>query len=342
MMVTGLLRSRDGRLTKIAQKVLYDYKTPSLISRFERFIKSRWLQVKPVYEPLARQMLQRIAPNQPLVLMMDSTKLGGRCLCLLVSVYYKKRAIPIAWHCLKGKKGHTPQQEQLELLQYVATLVPTASQVVFVADAEFDGTQVLTWLTQQTNWQFVCRTRHSHLAYFDGKWLSLTEIGQELGLASTDTALLLHCPFIHKQPVAGLNIFIAWHQTEQHHIFFVTNCPTQQEAKQWYEHRFTIETCFADFKSRGFQLDRTRIRTPERLERFLLAAAVAYYLLILLGIEAIFSGIFRCLVRTDAFYHSLVQLGFIFLDHILNQGVPFPILPALPDPDLVAHFVLPP
>ena len=88
MMVTGLLRSRDGRLTKIAQKVLYDYKTPSLVSRFERFIKSQWLQVKPVYEPLARQLLQRIATtNRPLVLMMDSTKLGGRCLCFLISVY---------------------------------------------------------------------------------------------------------------------------------------------------------------------------------------------------------------------------------------------------------------
>ena len=73
-----------------------------------------------------------------------------------------------------------------------------------------------------------------------------------------------------------------------------------------------------------------------------MAAAGAYYLIILLGVELIFSGIFRQLVRTDAFYHSLSQLGFIFLDHILNEGGSFPELDTLPKPDLVNHVVLSP
>ena len=172
--------------------------------------------------------------------------------------------------------------------------------------------------------------------------MSLTEVVAELGLTAGETAFLSPVTFVRSNPVEKLNIFIAWSQEQQTHIFFVTNCTTAAEAKQWYDKRFTIETCFGDFKSRRLFLDRSRIRYPDRLARLILTAAVAYYLIILLGVESIFSGIFRQLVRTDAFYHSLSQLGFIFLDHILNEGDFFPELEPLPKPDLVNHFVFPP
>jgi hypothetical protein len=342
MLVTGLLRSRDGRLTKMAEKVAYTYKKPSLISRFQRFIRSSWVTVNQLYKPLVTGILQTISANEPLVLLIDSTRLGGRCICLMVSVYYKNRAIPIAWCCLKGRKGHTPQAAQLELLQHVRDLLPDNSAVVLVGDGEFDGTELLTWLINEAGWDFVCHTSHTHLLLLTGKWLSLAEIVSDLALAPGQTTLLTQCAFTRQRPSVTVNIFIAWHHIKQRHIFFVTNCTTAAEAKEWYDHRFTIETCFADLKSRGFNLDLTRIRTPERLERFLLAAAFAYYLVILFGIEAIFSGIFSELVRTDAFYHSLSQLGFILLDDILNQGDAFPDLGHLPAPYSVPHIVLPP
>jgi hypothetical protein len=42
------------------------------------------VDVKICYAPLANEILQAVEPG-PLVLMIDSTKLGGRCLCLLAS-----------------------------------------------------------------------------------------------------------------------------------------------------------------------------------------------------------------------------------------------------------------
>jgi hypothetical protein len=341
MLITGLLRGRSGRLTQIAQKVLYRHKKPSLVSRFQRLVKSSWVDVKAYYVPLANEILQAVEPG-PIVLMIDSTKLGGRCLCLMVSVYYKKRALPLAWVCFKGKKGHSTQATQIELLKQVKSLLPDDTAVVLVGDGEFDGADLLKWLKEETAWQFVCRTKPTRLIYYQDKWVSLAEVVAELGLAPGQTGFLAQVSFVQSNPVEKLDIFIAWHQKEQKHIFFVTNCATETEAKYWYDKRFSIETCFADFKSRGFNLDLTRIRTPERLERLILAAAFAYYLVILLGIESIFSGIFRQLVRTDAFYHSLSQLGFIFLDHILNEGDLFPGLQPLPHPHLVNHVVIPP
>jgi hypothetical protein len=341
MLVTGLLRGRSGRLTKIAEKVSYRHKKPSLVSRFQRFVKSSWVNVEAYYVPLANEILQAVEPG-PIVLMIDSTKMGGRCICLMVSVYYKKRALPLAWLCFKGKKGHSTQAVQIELLKQVKTLLPDDTLVVLVGDGEFDGADLLNWLKEETDWQFVCRTNPTTLVHYQDRWMSLTEIVAELELAPGETGFLSQISFVQSNPVEKLNIFIAWHQQDQKHIFFVTNCATEAEAKHWYDKRFSIETCFADFKSRGLYLHLTRIRTPDRLARLILAASFAYYLVVLLGIESIFSGIFRQLVRTDAFYHSLSQLGFIFLDHILNEGDLFPDLEPLPHPHLVNHLVIPP
>jgi len=339
MMITGLLRGRDGRLAKMAEKVVYPHKKSSLVSRFERFVKSSQVEVEHYYLPFAQEILQAIAGAEPAVLMIDSTKLGGNCICLMVSLYYKKRALPLAWHCFKGKKGHSDQATQIELLKQVQAMMPVDTPVVLVGDGEFDGADLLTWLKTETDWQFVCRTTPTTLVCYQDKWLSLTEVVTELGLTAGETDFLSQMTFIRSHPVEQLNIFIAWDPDKQAHIFFVTNCATQAEARHWYDKRFTIETCFGDLKSRGLFLHRTRIRYPERLARLILAAAGAYYLIILLGVESIFSGIFRQLVRTDAFYHSLSQLGFIFLDHILNEDDVFPELDPLPKPDLVNHFV---
>lgn len=341
MLITGLLRGRNGRLTQIAEKVVYRHKKPSLVSRFQRFVKSSWVDVAAYYAPLAQEMLAAVEPG-PIVLMIDSTKLGGRCICLMVSLYYKKRALPLAWLCFKGKKGHSCQATQIDLLNRVKALLPADTPVVLVGDGEFDGADLLTWLKEETDWEFVCRTSPTTLVYYQDRWLSLIDVVAELGLAPGETAFLAQVTFVRSHPVEKLNIFIAWHQADQTHIFFVTNCATQVEAKQWYDKRFTIETCFGDLKSRGVNLHLTRIRTPDRLARLILAAAIAYYLVILLGIDSIFSGIFRHLVRTDAFYHSLAHLGFIFLDHILNEADFFPALDPLPHPHLVNHFVFPP
>jgi hypothetical protein len=74
----------------------------------------------------------------------------------------------------------------------------------------------------------------------------LTALVTELGLAAGDTAFL----------------------------FQLTSPTAEAESNAWYNQRFTIETCFGDFKSSDLHLDRTRL---------ILDVAGACYLIILLG-----------------------------------------------------------
>ncbi len=112
------------------------------------------------------------------------------------------------------------------------------------------------------------------------------------------------------------------------------------EAKAWYTLRFTTETLYSDLKGRGFNLDDTRLWKPERVNRLVLAGAIAYFFVVVLGVKSIISRAFCQLVRTDAFYHSLFQLGLIYLDHILNEYLDFPSLIDLPPPDAFEHVVI--
>lgn len=335
MMITGILRGRSGQFRKMANVVQYNGKKESLIDRFRRFVRNQNIQVEVEFAPFGQRVLQALGQG-PIVLMIDSTKLGGQCLCLMVSVYYKSRAIPLAWVTYKGRKGHSSQQVQLQLFKQVKALLPPDVAVVVVGDGEFDGSEVIDWFQQESQWRYVCRTDKTNRIFYQEQWLGL----HELPLAEGQEAFLTGVRFTEKNNVGPVNILAVWHQARQEHWFFVTNCQSAAEAKGFYTLRFTTETLFSDLKGRGFQLDDTRLWHPDRLHRLLLAAAIAYFLMVALGVEAIVSGVFRQLVRTDAFYHSLFQLGLFYLNHIFNEFLDFPSLTDLPPPHTFEHVVI--
>jgi hypothetical protein len=335
MLVTGMLRERSGQLKKIARGVQYDHKKESLAERFRRFVRNKHIQVEVEYAPFGQRIVQAVGAG-PLVLLIDSSKMGGKCLCLMLSVYYKSRALPLAWVTFKGKKGHSSQQTQLALFEQVKALLPPELPVVLLGDGEFDGSEVIDWFNQQPTWQYVCRTDKSNKVFYQGQWQSLSQ----LPLQDGEETFLSQVRFTESNNVGPVNILVVWHEAKQEHWFFVTNLQTAAQAQAYYLWRFTIETLFSDLKDRGFHLDDTRLWHPERLHRLIFAAAIAYFFTIVLGVEAIISRAFEQLVRTDAFYHSLFQLGLIYLDHLLNEYLDFPSLIDLPPPEAFEHVVL--
>jgi len=121
--------------------------------------------------------------------------------------------------------------------------------------------------------------------------------------------------------------------SHQEYWFFVTSFDSLEVARKRYAKHFTIETLFSDWKSRGFFLSNTRLRHPERVNRLILAGAIAYILTIMLGVSAIHSKAYQQFVRIDFMMHSLFQIGIIYLHYLLNQALKFPDLQDLPPPD---------
>jgi hypothetical protein len=334
-LITGIIGSRSVRLSEIANKVVYAGKETSLVERFRRFLQNEHIVVRTEFLPFLDLILAGLS-RERLVLAIDSTKVGGGCICLMVSVLYKSRALPCCWTVFKGKKGHSPEAVQLALLQTVQSLLPADREVIILGDGEFDGSELIAWFRQQPRWEYVCRAAKTCKIQHQNEGLALTD----LTVADGEEIFLTGILFTQTGQVGPLNLLVVWHEAEKCHWFFVTNLTTLQEAKKWYSKRFTIETLFSDVKSRGFNLDKTRLWHPERVSRLIFATAIAYIFMVFLGVELIIAGPLEQLCRTDRFYHSLFQLGLKYLNHLLKSVSTIPELTLFPAPDTFEHVVL--
>ncbi len=63
-----------------------------------------------------------------------------------------------------------------------------------------------------------------------------------------------------------------------------TSAPPSLTAARAYAKRWGIEAMFSDFKSRGFGLTQSQLRSPEKLSRLILIMAIALYWAVSTGV----------------------------------------------------------
>jgi len=155
LLMYGIYQSCSVYLSRIAGKVPGKAKLPSTVKRFERFLGNSAIRVRDWYQPIAQQWLaEQLANLGELHLIVDGTKVGFGHQLLMVSLAYRKRAIPIAWTWVRHVRGHSTGHKQLALLAYVRTLIPRQAAVFLVGDTEFGPVKVLEQL-DQWHWYFV-------------------------------------------------------------------------------------------------------------------------------------------------------------------------------------------
>ena len=226
-MITGILRSKSVQFRKVAQTVRYSYQNTSLEDRFRRFVRNSNIVVAVEFLPLTELILSAVS-RERLVLLVDSTKIGGGCICLMVSVLYKNRALPLGWIVFKGKKGHSCQDMQHALFRAIQSLIPDERPVILLGDGEFDGSRVIEWFETGTTWQYVCRTTNTTLVWYQGRWIAL----KDFPLTAGQGGFLTGVRFTQSGQVGPVNILVVWNKKEGCHWFFVTNFDTQAEVRQ--------------------------------------------------------------------------------------------------------------
>ena len=115
-----------------------------------------------------------------------------------------------------------------------------------------------------------------------------------------------------------------WGARYKEPIYLVSNMPSVQRACDWYRKRMHIETFFSDQKSRGFQLNRSHLSDPERVQRLMVAASLAYLWVIYLGTVAQEDDWLPLIHRSHRCDLSLFQLGLRLLNYLLNHDQPIP------------------
>ena len=327
-LINGIVGSRHVQMPKIADKFPSRVDRESRIKRFTRWLQNDAVSQASYYAPFAQAVVAGLATH-PLVLVIDGSTVGRGCQCLMVSVVYRNRALPLGWIVFKGNKGHSSHTRHLELLRQVKALIPADATVILLGDGEFDGGEVLRQL-DLWGWGYVCRTAKNTILYEDGYRFSCTEWGAQRG-----TCLHLPAVWFTDARYGPVMVIAWWRDTCDAPLYLVTNLELAEEACAFYQQRFLIETFFSDQKSRGFQLHKSHLRHPQRLARLLIAACLAYIWMIYLGVQAATDTIRRCIHRADRCDLSLFQLGLVLLEEWLTQGYPITVAFALPPPSFL-------
>ena len=318
MLISGIVASKRTHLPAIASKIPTMTKVESRVKRFSRWINNERIDFECYYLPYAQQLLANLA-HQTLVLVMDGSPVGRGCRTLMLSVVYKKRALPLTWLVAEGNKGHFSEENHITLIEQVKEIVPEGTDVMFLGDGEFDGIQLQAKMDGY-GWKYVCRTAKDTILIQGDK----TETFEELQVWPGGSITLPEATITLKQygPVQA----IAWWDEEyEEPIYLVSNLSISEDPCDWYGMRFFIETLFSDQKSRGFHLHKSHLSDPERLAQLMMAACLAYIWIIYLGVMAMQEGYYKIIHRTDRCDLSLFQMGLRLLDYFLNQEMEIPV-----------------
>ncbi len=282
------------------------------------------IEVQQYFLPFVNCLLESFTSlNIPLVLAIDGSVVGKGCMCLMISLLYKNRALPLAWCVVKQPKGHMSEALHIDLLREVKAMVPDQKEVIVLGDGEFDG---IFWLKEIeiSGWQYVCRTAIDSILIEDGEKFNF----KRLSTNGDDYFALPQVKFTHRGYGPLQAIF--W-KGKKHKapICLVTNMFLAEEACAWYQKRFHIETFFSDQKSRGFNLHKSHLDDPERLHRLIIAAALAYIWIIYLGCLAMKEKLCFEIHRTDRCDYSLFRMGLKLLSYFMNKAKEIPVQFAL-------------
>jgi hypothetical protein len=163
-MITGIIIGKESQLPQIAANVPEMIKLASTEKRFKRLIINEKVTEQTYFLPFVESVLRTLG-LQEITLAIDGSLVGRGCICLMISLIYKRRALPIAFTVFKGKKGHLPENEHIELVKKIQPLIPESTrQVVFLGDGEFDGTDLQKTLND-FDWKYVCRTSSNITIY---------------------------------------------------------------------------------------------------------------------------------------------------------------------------------
>lgn len=327
-LINGIVGSRHVHLPKLASKSPQSVNRESRIKRLTRWLQNKQVTHASYFAPFAEALLAELA-TQPLVLVIDGSAIGRGCQCLMVSVVYRNRALPLGWLVFEGNKGHSSQARHLELLNLIQPMIPAEATVILLGDGEFDGIEMLAQL-ETWGWGYVCRTAKNAIIHEEEIRFSPADWGAERGEC-------LHLPQVlfTDERYGPLMLIAWWRENCADPLYLVTNLELAEEACAYYQLRFLIETFFSDQKSRGFQLHKSHLRHPDRLARLLIAACLAYIWIIYLGVQALSDDIRRRIHRTDRCDLSLFQLGLALLEDWLTQHCFIHVAFVLPPPPLL-------
>jgi hypothetical protein len=266
LFLVALFRVKTVNFSELAVGFLGKAQTESHYKRLQRFFRGFELD----YYEVARLVVGMMQIPPPWVLSLDRTnwQFGG-CVfnILMLGVVHQGVAFPLLWVML-NKQGNSNQGERIDLLDDFLTVFPTVEVAYITGDREFLGELWIDYLQNTRHLPLRIRIRQSEMLY-DGRralkasvLLSHLQPGQQQVLKK-------------RRRLWGHWLYISASRLDDGDRLIVVSDAKPKQALSDYGQRWGIETLFGCLKTRGFCLESTHLRDPERLSRMLALLSIA-------------------------------------------------------------------
>src|SRR5690242_5271271 len=270
LLTATMLDVRSANLMDLAASLPRAAERPDMRYQWiSRLLGNALIEVDAVMAPYAREVLARLAADgRTVVLMIDQTRATERHQVVMVAARVGGRALPLAWR-VKATEGAIGFPEQREALEAVAGLLPAGARPVLMGERFYGTPDLIAWCRAR-DWGWRLRLKRDLLVFEAGGGETspgecfargerlLSDVGLTGKRVATNVAMVHEAG--HPEP---------W-------IIAMSEAPTVHRAFD-YGLRWGIEAMFSDFKTRGFGLEDSHLRRPERLDRLILVMALALF-----------------------------------------------------------------
>lgn len=270
VLILGLIHARTVNLTHLAGAFCGPAKLSSNYRRLQRFFQ----YVRLDADWLARTLvaLLRLAPPYRLCLDRTNWKVGARDINLLVLCIVTRRArIPVLWEVL-DRGGCSSMAQREALIGRFIALFGRGSIKLLLADREFDGNQWFEFLVENDIPFAIRISARLNVRLSDGFEGPLGRLVRR-AKARRHLRNARGClAGMDSRFAATLRFGLANHAGDT--ILVATN-RDPRKALEAYRGRWQIECLFAETKTRGFNMEDTRLTNPDKLSLLFALVALA-------------------------------------------------------------------
>ncbi len=159
LLIATMLDVRSANLMDLAAGLPRDAERIDMRYQWiSRVLMNPLIEPDVVMAPFAREVLCRLAgEDQPLVLILDQSKLNDRHQVLMLAVRYGDRALPLLWRveATEGAIGFTVQKA---LLDAAVPLLAAGAEVCLMADRFYGTANLIAWCQDQW-WDYRLRLK---------------------------------------------------------------------------------------------------------------------------------------------------------------------------------------
>lgn len=145
----------------------------------------------------------------------------------MISLVYGKRALPITWLVVKGRKGHLSEWVHLQLLGQLQDILPPNAQAIFLGDGKFDGIELQAAL-HTMELHHVCRTAKDLQMYEEDQIFSFIGLVVQPG-----DFLNIPSVWVTKEGYGPVTVIAYWEKGYANPIFLITNLDLPDAACHW-------------------------------------------------------------------------------------------------------------